>query len=294
MPQQYGSKIGAYLRLTVLFSTLGAILVVIGFLIGGPSIALVFLGMSVLFNFLMYFISDKIVLRSTGARIVSEGEAPRLHSIVSALALKVGIPKPKVAIIDSQQPNAFATGRNKNNSLVAATTGLLNTMSDDEVSAVMAHEIGHVINRDMLVSTIAASMATAISYISNIVVWGFMFGGGGGRNREDNGRSIALLAGAIIAPIAAMFIQLAVSRSREYYADETSARITNKPQSLIRALTKIDNMIRGGAPINAAPATSSLWISNPFKGRGMLELLSTHPTTINRVKRLERIEKEII
>lgn len=293
MSEPIGSRIAIYTRLTMLYALLGGILVVIGFLIGGSGLALVFLAVSFIFNFIMYFVSDKIVLASTGARVVSESEAPRLHSIVSQMARQVGIPKPKVAIVDAPQPNAFATGRNKNNALVASTTGLLTMMRDDEIVGVMAHEVGHVVHRDMLVSTIAASMATAISYISNIVMWTLLFGAGVGRNRDDGGREATLLASALIAPIAATFVQLAVSRSREYYADEASARLTGKPQSLIRALTKIENFISSGAPLKATPATASLWFANPFRGNSLLELLSTHPSTGHRVQRLERIAKEM-
>ena len=293
MPEPIGSRISVYFRLTLLYATLGAILVATGFLLGGIGTAFVFLIIAFAFNFLMYFISDRLVIASTGARVVSESEAPRLHAIVSRMATQVGIPKPKVAIVDSPQPNAFATGRNKENALVAATTGLLNMMSDDEVVAVMAHEVGHVVHRDMLVSTIAASMATAVSYLSNIVMFALLFGGAG-RGRNDNGgRQAALLASAIIAPLAATFVQLAVSRSREYYADEASARLTGKPQNLIRALSKIEDFVRRGVPLKVNPSTASLWIANPFRGRSLVELFSTHPTTEKRIRRLERVEEEM-
>lgn len=291
MSEPIGSRIVIYLRLVMLYAVLGAILVLIGFLLGGPSLALVFLGVSFVFNFLMYLVSDRLVIFSTGARIVPESEAPRLHSVVARMAQQVGIPKPRVAIVDSPQPNAFATGRNKNNALVAATTGLLNMMDDDEIVGVMAHEVGHVVHRDMLISTIAASMATAISYISNIVMFAFLFGGGGNRDR-DGGRGAVLLASAVIAPLAATFVQLAVSRSREYYADEASARLTGRPQSLIRALTKIEDFIKGGAKLNVAPATASLWFANPFRGSSMLELLSTHPSTEHRIQRLQHLTED--
>ncbi|MCX8188688.1 MAG: M48 family metalloprotease [Nitrososphaeria archaeon] len=293
MSISFGSTLKVYLKLTILFALLGGILVGLGFLIGGVSLAFWFLIFALAFNFLMYFVSDKIVLLSTGARIVSEEEAPRLHAIVSKLAAQAGIPKPKVAIVSSPQPNAFATGRNKEHALVAATTGLLNMMNDDEVEAVLAHEIGHVIHRDMLVSTVAASIATAISYIGNLIAWMAILGGLGGRDRDSGARSIAALGAAILAPLAATFVQLAISRSREYYADEASAVLTRRPQSLIRALTKIEQMIYRGIPLNASPSTASLWIANPFKGSSLLELFSTHPSTENRIKRLEEIARKM-
>jgi len=293
MSLSLGSSLKAYLKLTVLFALLGGILVALGFLIGGVSLAFWFLLFALGFNFLMYFISDKIVLASTGAKIVSEEEAPRLHAIVSKLAYQAGIPKPKVALVKSPQPNAFATGRNKEHAVVAVTTGLLNIMNDDEIEAVLAHEVGHVIHRDMLVSTVAASIATAISYIGNLIAWMAILGGLGGRGRDDSARSIAALGAAILAPLAATFVQLAISRSREYYADEASAVLTRRPQSLIRALTKIEQMIYRGAPLNAPPSTASLWISNPFKGSSLLELFSTHPSTENRIRRLEEIARKM-
>lgn len=294
MSLSFGSTLKVYFKLTILFALLGGILVGLGFLIGGISLAFWFLLFALAFNFVMYFVSDKIVLASTGAKVVSEEEAPRLHAIVSRLAANAGIPKPKVAIVRSPQPNAFATGRNKEHAVVAVTTGLLNIMNDDEVEAVLAHEIGHVIHRDMLVSTVAASIATAISYIGHLIAWIAILGGLGGRGGRDNGaRTIAALGAAILAPLAATFVQLAISRSREYYADEASAVLTKKPYSLIRALTKIEQMIYRGAPLNAEPSTASLWIANPFKGSSMLELFSTHPSTENRIKRLEEIARKM-
>ncbi|MGQ9781587.1 MAG: zinc metalloprotease HtpX [Nitrososphaeria archaeon] len=283
-----GSSVSAYLKLTLLFAILGGIFVALGFVIGGLEVATWFLFFALGLNFIMYFISDKLVLMTTGAKVVSEEEAPRLHAIVSRLASQVGIPKPKVAIVKSPQPNAFATGRNKNNAVVAATTGLLNMMNDDEVEAVLAHEVGHVVHRDMLVSTVAASIAMAISYIGQIIMLMVLFGGGG-RDRDNAGRNIAALGAAILAPLAATFVQLAISRSREYYADEASAVLTRRPRSLIRALSKIEEMIYRGAPLNTSPSTASLWIANPFRGNGLLELFSTHPSTQNRIRRLEEI-----
>jgi len=292
MSLSYGSSVSTYLKLTMLFAVLGGIFVALGFVIGGIEIASMFLVMAVGINFLMYFVSDKLVLASTHAHVVDENEAPRLHAIVTKLAAGAGIPKPKVAIVSSTQPNAFATGRSKDHAVVAATTGLLNIMDDNEVEAVLAHEMGHVVHKDMLVATVAASIATAISYIGNIIVLFLIMGGGSGRNR-DSSNSAAILGAAIVAPLAATFVQLAISRNREYYADEASAVLTRKPLSLVNALSKIDQMIHRGAPLNTSPSTASLWIANPFRGSGMLELFSTHPSTEKRIRRLEDISRKM-
>jgi len=287
MSLSYGSSLGTYFKLTMLFALLGGIFVVLGFIIGGIEIASLFLLMAVGINFVMYFVSDKLVLASTHAHIVDENEAPRLHAIVTKLAYEAKIPKPKVAIVNSPQPNAFATGRSKDHAVVAATSGLLNIMNDSEVEAVLGHEIGHVVHKDMLVSTVAASIAAAISYIGYFIMM-FMLSGSGGKK----GSGAAALGAVIVAPLAASFVQLAISRNREYYADEASAILTKKPLSLISSLSKIEQMIHRGATINTSPSTASLWIANPFRGNGMLELFSTHPSTEKRIKRLEEISRK--
>jgi heat shock protein HtpX len=292
MSLSLGSSFSSYLKLAMLFAVLGGIFVALGFVIGGIEMASMFLVMAVGINFLMYFLSDRMVLASTGAHVVDESEAPRLHAIVTRLAAEQNIPKPKVAIVNSPQPNAFATGRSKDHAVVAATTGLLNIMNDNEVEAVLAHEIGHVVHKDMLVATVAASIAMAISYIGNIIMLFLIMGGGSGRDRGSS-NSAAVLGAVIVAPLAATFVQLAISRSREYYADEASAVITKKPISLINALSKIDQMIRRGAPLKTSPSTASLWIANPFRGGRMLELFSTHPSTEKRIRRLEDISRKM-
>lgn len=192
MSLSQGSSLSSYLKLTMLFAVLGGIFVALGFVIGGIEMASMFLVMAVGINFLMYFLSDKMVLASTGAHVVDENEAPRLHAIVAKLAAAQNIPKPKVAIVNSPQPNAFATGRSKDHAVVAATTGLLNIMDDNEVEAVLAHEIGHVVHKDMLVATVAASIATAISYIGNIIML-FLIMGGSGRNRDSSSGTAILV-----------------------------------------------------------------------------------------------------
>ncbi|MBO3763180.1 MAG: M48 family metalloprotease [Thermoproteota archaeon] len=289
------SQISTYIKLTVLLAFLSGILVGLGFLIGGVDLAWSFLLISLILNFIMYFFSDKIVLATTGARIVSEQEAPRLHNIVEKVSNEAGIPKPKVGVINSPVPNAFATGRGPGNATVVATTGLLNMMHDDEIEAVIGHEIGHVVHRDTLIMTIVVAISTAISYIANMVFYSlFFFGFGGyGGGRDRDGSELALFAAALVAPIAATLIQLAISRSREYYADEASALITRKPLSLASALEKIESFVRGGYKMKVPPSTSALFIVNPFKGINVAELFSTHPSTENRIKRLRKLAEEL-
>jgi len=286
------STISTYLKLTILLAFLSGILVGLGFLIGGMELAWYFLAFSLLLNFIMYYFSDKIVLMSTGARLVSEEEAPRLHRIVEKVSREAGIPKPKVGIISSSVPNAFATGRGPGSATVVATTGLLNMLNDDEIEAVIGHEIGHVVHRDTLIMTIATAIATAISYIANMIFYSFFWFGYGGRDR-DRGSDLALFAAALVAPIAATLIQLAISRSREYYADEASALITRKPLSLASALEKIEMFVRSGRKMNVPPTTSSLFIVNPFRNLNIAELFSTHPSTENRIRRLRKLAEEI-
>lgn len=284
----YALKI--YLKTFLLMALLGAILVGIGYLIGGITIAFFFLIMALILNLIFYLWSDSIVLATTGARIVSEAEAPRLHRIVEQVAMKAGIKKPKVAIVDSPQPNAFATGRGPSRAAVAATTGLLTLMNDEEIEAVIGHEIGHVINRDVLVATIAAAMASAITWLAYIALLFVV--------RGRNGAEAALaMATFIFAPLTASLIQLAISRSREYLADYTGAKLTGKPQALISALEKIENRIMQGAKLDAPQTTASLWISNPFRkgitGEDIAEWFSTHPSTRKRIERLKQIAKDM-
>ncbi|MDT7891690.1 MAG: M48 family metalloprotease [Thermoproteota archaeon] len=285
----YALKI--YVKTVLLMALLGAILIGIGYLIGGIAVAFAFLIMSLILNIIFYFISDKLVLYSAGARIVSEAEAPRLHRIVERVAAKAGIKKPKVAIVNAPQPNAFATGRGPGHAVVAATTGLLTIMNDDELEAVFGHEIGHVVNRDVLVATIAAAIASAITWLAYFLFLVVLA-------RGRNGGEVALaLATYILAPFTASLIQLAISRAREYLADYTSAKLTGKPQDLISALTKIENYIMSGARLDAPQTTASLWIANPFRkgitAEDVIEWFSTHPSTKKRIERLKQIAKEM-
>ena len=231
-----------------------------------------------------YWFSDKIVLRIYHAREVSESEAPDLHATVERLAHAAGLPKPKVCIVPSQSPNAFATGRNPSHAVVAVTEGSLRLLSPEELEGVLAHEMAHVANRDMLISTIVAVMAGTIMMIAMIIRWGMLFGGMGGRGNR-NGNPLVFLAIAILAPIAAVLIQLAVSRSREYEADAQGAKLAGSPRGLAGALEKLQ-MASRRVPLDSGPATAHLFIVNPRSGKGLAGLFSSHPPTEERVRRL--------
>jgi heat shock protein HtpX len=244
------------------------------------------LAMAVVFNVGAYFFSDKLVLAMHRARELDLASAPRLHAIVAELATRAGIPKPRVFLIMSAQPNAFATGRNPQHAVVAVTQGILEMLSERELRAVLAHELGHVKNRDILVATIAATIAAAVSYLAQVLQFSFLFGGSHSRD-DEGGSPIAALLTVLFAPIAATLIQLGISRSREYLADEQGAQLSGDPRALASALQKLEY----GAhhiPADVQPATSSLFIVNPLSGRAgtLLRLFSTHPSTEERVKRL--------
>lgn len=274
-------------KTAVLLAALTGILVAIGNAMGGPEgafMALIFAGVM---NFGAYWFSDKIVLRMYGAQEVSPVEAPRLHSIVDNLVMRAGIPKPKVYVIPTATPNAFATGRNPQNAAVAVTEGIMGMLNEDELSAVVAHELGHVRNRDILISTIVATIAGAISYLGTMIRWGAMFGGlGRSDDEEDGGAGVALLVTALIAPIVALLIQLWISRTREYAADAAGAEISGQPLALANALMKLE---RGAqmVPMNTSPSTAHLFIVNPLSGQSLMKLFSTHPSTADRVARLQ-------
>lgn len=239
-------------------------------------------------NIFSYWFSDKMVLAMYRAKPVTETEAPELLRIVRGLAQKANIPMPRVYLIDSPVPNAFATGRNPAHAAVAATTGILERLNERELAGVIGHELSHVFHRDILISTIAATIAGAIMMLSNMVRWGMMFGGYGGRDRQERGGGLEMLVVVLLAPLAATLIQLAVSRSREYDADRGGADLTQDPLSLASALQKIasDNT-NARVPLTTSPATAHLWIANPLRGGGLMSLFSTHPPTAERVRRLE-------
>jgi heat shock protein HtpX len=272
-----------------MFSVLTAIFVAIGWVVGmfffGDWVtgALVFLVIAAAMNLVSYFFSSKIVLASYRARVVNEAEAPRLYRIVRQVSSTAGLPMPTVAVVPSMNPNAFATGRNPEHATVAATEGILQLLNDDELTGVLAHEMAHVKDRDMLVMTVAATLAGAISFAARSFLWSSMFGGGD----RDNGNFIIAIIVAITAPIAAMLVQLAVSRSREYLADYEGAMMIGRPMALANALRKLEagNKAR---PMNMGnPASSSLFIVNPFRGGGLVTLFSTHPPMDERIRRLE-------
>jgi len=274
------------LKVFILMGGLSILLVLLGNAIGGPSGAAVFLLISLGINLFSYYYSDKIVIKMTGSHPVTEEEAPELHAMIAKLARRAGIPMPRVYITPSHQPNAFATGRNPANSAVAVTEGILNTLSRNELEGVLAHEIAHISNRDVLIGTIAAAFAGAISMIASVVQWGAIFGGLGNSDEEEGGGSlIGSLVFALIAPIAAMLIQMAISRSREYLADEIGAKLASNNKGLADALVKLE---RGShtAPMAVNPSASHLFIVNPINGQFLAGLFSTHPPINERVRRL--------
>ncbi len=276
------------LRTTVLMALLTGLLVMAGAAIGGKSGMTFALVMAGVMNFVSYWFSDRIVLAMYGAHEVTEAEQPGLYSMVRQLAVQAGMPMPRVYIIDSDTPNAFATGRNPEHAAVAATTGILRILSREELMGVMAHELTHVRNRDILISSIAATIAGAITYLAHMAQWAAIFGSGRDRDEEGGGGAIGMLAMAIIAPLAAMLIQMAISRSREYGADRGGAEISGNPLYLAGALRKLE-MANHQIPMDANPATAHMFIVNPLTGGGIMSLFSTHPPIDERVRRLEEM-----
>jgi len=272
------------IKTVLLLAGMTAFLIVVGRLIGGRSGMYLAFILALGMNFFSYWFSDKIVLKMYGAQEVTPAEAPQLHQIVDELAREANIPKPKVYIIPDDSPNAFATGRNPEHAAIAATEGIMRLLTPVELKGVLAHEIGHVQNRDILISTIAATMAGAIMILADMARFGAIFGLGGRDNEEGPG-IIGVLVMSIIAPIAAMLIQMAISRSREYLADETGAHLAHNPESLARALEKLSLGVQR-APMDASPATAHMFIVNPLTGSSLMNLFSTHPPIEERVARL--------
>ncbi|MBZ0154785.1 MAG: zinc metalloprotease HtpX [Alphaproteobacteria bacterium] len=273
------------LKTMALMVTLTLMLVFIGGLLGGKTGMTFALIMAFGMNFLTYWFSDKIVLRMYRAQVVSEAEAPELYGIVRRLAHRAGLPMPRVCIMNEDQPNAFATGRNPNHGTVAVTTGIMRILSREELEGVIAHELAHIKNRDILVSTVAATIAGAISYLAQMAQWAMIFGGRG-HDDEEGSNPIAALVMMIVGPIAAMLVQMAISRAREYGADEVGAEIAGNPLHLAGALKKL-HMASQRVHMDANPATSHLFIVNPLSGGGILKLFSTHPPIEERIARLE-------
>ena len=272
------------IRTGMLLTALTVLFVIVGHLVGGQSGAMFAFIFAVIMNFGAYWFSDKLVLAMYRAQPVSPSEAPRLYSIVQELATSAGLPMPRVFVVPNNSPNAFATGRNQNNAVVAVTRGILDLLSEEELRGVLAHELAHIRNRDMLVGSIAATLAGAISMLAFMARWGAIFGGFGGRDDRDGG-VIGLLVAAIVAPIAAMLIQMAVSRSCEYKADASGARIAGTPYGLANALGKL-HTASDRRPLQANPASAHLFIVNPLRGKSVWNLLSTHPPIEERIRRL--------
>jgi len=277
----------------VLMALLTGLMVAIGGQIGGSTGAMIMLVISIGMNFFSYWFSDSIVLKSYDAREISEADSPQLYKIVQTLAKNADLPMPRVYVIDSDVPNAFATGRNPDHAAVAVTTGIMRVLDYNEISGVLGHELAHVKHRDILIGTIAASMAGVVSMVANIVQWGAIFGT---RSDDDNGGIIGTLATIILAPIAASLIQLAVSRSREYDADKTGGEICGNPMYLANALEKIEYYAQHSAPMTqAGTATAHLFIINPLENskKALKNLFSTHPDTDDRIAHLREQAREM-
>ena len=271
------------LKTAVLMSLLTILLVMAGGVVGGKHGMTMAFIMAAGMNFFSYWFSDKMVLSMYGAREITEAEDPRFYGLVRNLAQRAGLPMPRVYLIDSDTPNAFATGRNPDHAAVAATTGILRILSESELAGVMAHELAHVKNRDILIQTIAATFAGAITYLAHMAQWGAMFGGG--RDDDEGGGALGMLVMAILAPMAAMLVQMAISRSREYGADAGGAEICGQPLYLANALQKLE-MGNRQMPMQANAATAHMFIVNPLTGGGMMALFSTHPPMQERIARL--------
>ena len=267
----------------MLLAALTGLFLVGGQLMGGQQGMIIALVMALGLNFFAYWNSDKVALAMNKAREVSPEEAPELHRIIDSLASRAGLPKPKVCIVNNPTPNAFATGRNPEHAAVAVTTGLLQLMDRKELEGVLGHELGHIKNRDILISSIAAVMAGAISYLATMAQWGMIFGGRG-RN-SGGGNPIVMLVMMIVAPLAAMIIQMAISRSREYLADAQGANISGSPESLASALQKLTTYNQQ-QPMEINPASAQMYIVNPLSGGMLRKLFSTHPPVEERVRRL--------
>ncbi|WP_297065607.1 zinc metalloprotease HtpX [Thermococcus sp.] len=279
-----------WLRTGLLMGILTGLLMGIGYLFGGPNVAFAMFLFAMLFNFITYWYSDKIVLSWYNARVVDEMEAPELYAIVRKLAEKAGLPMPRIAIIPSETPNAFATGRNPKHAVVAVTQGLLRILNRDELEGVLGHELTHVKNRDILIGTVAAAMAGAIIQLAYWARWIAIFGS---YDDRDGDNVLAAILVAILAPIAAMLIQAAISRSREFLADEGGAKLSGKPWALASALLKIEQAVRYRPMREGNPATAHMFIVNPFRGMSIANLFSTHPPTEKRIERLRKIAEEM-
>jgi len=271
-------------------AVLSGLLLVAGDALGGQSGLVMALGFAVLMNAGAYFFSDKIALASSGAQPVTREEAPKLYEVVERLCGKANLPMPKLYVIPEEAPNAFATGRNPNHASVAVTVGLMRLMNDDELEGVIAHELSHVSNYDILTTSIAATLAAAITVLARMAGWAMMFGGMGGRDDEDRrGGGLSALLMVVLAPIAALLLQLMISRRREYAADESGAKLVGHPYGLISALEKL-GAYNQKIPMAASPAASSLYIVKPLSGETLAGLFSTHPPLADRIETLRQMQ----
>jgi heat shock protein HtpX len=279
------SNFAAGLRTTLLMATLGGLLIVIGYAIGGLQIAGVFLGIALVMNFVAFWFSDKIALKMSGAKPISEEEAPALYQMVRELTTRAGLPMPALYMIPSEQPNAFATGRSPSHSAVAVTQGITKVLSEDELRGVVAHELAHIRNRDILTQSVASAIGAMITYLAYFFLW---FGG----DDESPLSLVASLAMVLLAPIAASLIQLGISRQREYSADATGAQITGNPESLASALLRLEEGAKA-IPMQVNQAAEPLYIVKPFAGGGIAGLFSTHPPIEERVRRLRQMRPSL-
>jgi heat shock protein HtpX len=283
-PQQDEDIMANQIKTALLLGALSALLIGVGSAVA-PQYLYTFVLLALAFNAFSYFFSDRLVLRLHGAREISLDEGPQIHALVQELADRAAIPKPRVYLIPAEYANAFATGRNPRQGVVAVSAGLLHLLSTDELRGVVAHEIAHIKNRDILIATIAAVLAAVVTYVAHLLQFSTLFGGGGTQDDEHGGWAGGLLM-ALVAPLAAMLIQLGISRSREYVADETGARLARDPAALASALERLARKAIA-APANVQPATASLFIVNPLAGEtGLVHLFSTHPPMQERVRRL--------
>ncbi len=276
---------GNMVKTAVLMAALTGLFLIAGQAIGGQQGMTFALIMALILNFSAYWFSDSLALGMSGARPVSPTEAPRLHAIVGRLAQAAGLPKPRIYIIPNQTPNAFATGRDPSHAAVAVTEGLLRLLDEDELEGVLAHELAHIKNRDILISSVAAVMAGAISYLASMAQWALLFGGFGRDDEEEGGGAIAGFLTMLLAPIGAALIQMAISRSREFAADATGAAICGRPHALASALKRLETY-NAQMPMQVNPATAQMYIVNPLRGVDVASLFATHPPIEERIRRL--------
>jgi heat shock protein HtpX len=275
------------LKTFLLLGLMSALMVTLGNVLGGHTGMLVMLVISFAMNFFSYWYSDKLVIKMTGAQPLSQEQAPDIHRMVEEISRNAGLPMPKLYITRDLQPNAFATGRNPEHASVAVTQGLMQILDAREIKGVLAHEMAHIKNRDILIGSVAAMMAAVISYMAQMAQWAAIFGS----NSDEDGENIfSVMIMAILGPIAALLIQMAISRSREFQADATGARLAGDTGGLANALMKLDMAAQRIPMQSANPSTAHMYISNPLRGGGMMSLFSTHPTTQARVERLQQVK----